>query len=145
MPALSGYRWPLRVYYEDTDCGGVVYHASYLKFMERARTEWLRGLGYEQDRLVKEMDVIFAVHSMEIQFQKPARFNDQLIVTARPLEVRSASLLFEQCIVRPADGFDEEELMVTAQVRIACVSASELKPLAIPVTLRQVLKRASGS
>ena len=141
---MSVFCWPLRVYYEDTDCGGVVYHASYLKFMERARTEWLRGLGYEQDNLVRDQRVIFAVQAMDIAFVKPARFNERLTATAEPREVRAASLKFQQSVVRPSETGDDE-LLVKASVRVACLCADRLKPIAIPATLHQVLKRASRS
>lgn len=132
------------MYYEDTDCGGVVYHASYLKFMERARTEWLRDLGYEQDGLANDQGVIFAVQSMNIAFVKPARFNERLIATVLAREVRAASLIFDQAVIR-AGGSGEDEVLASAKVRIACLSSDVLRPTAIPVPLRQVLKRASRS
>lgn len=122
----------------------MVYHASYLKFMERARTEWLRALGYEQDGLAQEQGVIFAVQSMNIAFAKPARFNELLVATALPTDVRAASLIFDQTVVRSGEN-GADELLASATVRIACLSADLLRPIAIPVTLRQVLKRASRS
>ena len=95
---MQEFVWPIRVYYEDTDSGGVVYHANYLRFMERARTEWLRRLGFEQDRLRDEERVIFAVRRMELDFLAPARFNDALLVHTRLAAQRRASLLFEQSV-----------------------------------------------
>ncbi|MGH1538662.1 MAG: YbgC/FadM family acyl-CoA thioesterase, partial [Gammaproteobacteria bacterium] len=92
---MKPYVWQTRVYYEDTDAGGVVYYANYLKFMERARTEWLRSLGVEQDTLVDEMNVLFAVRSVSIDYKKPARFNDSLTVTAEPNALKPASILFK--------------------------------------------------
>jgi acyl-CoA thioester hydrolase len=82
MGNTQQFSWPIRVYYEDTDAGGVVYHSNYLNFMERARTEWLRHLGFEQTYLRDELNVIFAVHSMQIAFKKPAKFNDLLLISS---------------------------------------------------------------
>lgn len=82
------FEWPVRVYYEDTDSGGVVYYANYLKFMERARTEFLRQLGFEQDQLISQDNIIFAVRSVQLDYLSPARFNDQLIITAQLVELK---------------------------------------------------------
>ena len=90
------FRWPVRVYYEDTDNGGVVYYANYLKFMERARTEWLRSLGLEQDQLIREQGIIFAVTSVQVDYLKPALFNQLLSVSAEIIETGKASLTFKQ-------------------------------------------------
>ena len=92
------FSWPVRVYYEDTDSGGVVYYANYLKFMERARTELLRSVGYEQDQLQQELGIIFAVHSANIQYKKPARFNDELNVFTSITHIGKASINFKQSI-----------------------------------------------
>ena len=94
------FQWPVRVYYEDTDSGGVVYYANYLRFMERARTEWLRALGFEQDILIRDEGIIFAVRSASLEYLRPARFNDQLLVGVRLAESRRASLSFEQAVTR---------------------------------------------
>jgi acyl-CoA thioester hydrolase len=120
------FLWPVRVYYEDTDAGSVVYHANYLNFMERARTEYLRSLGHEQDLLVAEEGVIFAVRSLTIDYIKPARFNQLLQVSAEILKLKKASLEFSQKITH------DSQLLATASVRIACVDAVSLKPRAIP-------------
>lgn len=90
------FNWPVRVYYEDTDVGGVVYYTNYLKFYERARTEMLRAMGFEQDELITSQSVIFAVRSVKVDYLKPARFNELLNVSARLSLVKTASLIFEQ-------------------------------------------------
>ncbi len=124
--SVKPFIWPVRVYYEDTDSGGVVYYANYLKFMERARTEWLRSLGYEQDQLRASEDLLFAVRSLEIDYRKPARFNDALAVSAALAERGRASLTFAQEVRR------DDELLCSARVRIACLSASGLRPRPLP-------------
>ncbi len=126
--------WPVRVYYEDTDAGGVVYYANYLKFFERARTERLRALGFEQDQLRVRDGILFAVKSMQIDYLRPARFNDALMVTAEIGAIRRASLRFEQAVSRGAPG---EERLCTASIRIVCLSAHGLRPVAIPDHLLQ--------
>jgi acyl-CoA thioester hydrolase len=123
---MAEFDWLVRVYYEDTDSGGVVYHSNYLKFMERARTEWLRELGFEQDKLAQQHQCIFAVHSMQINFRKPARFNDALAVKTILVKVSGASMLFEQKILR------ENELLCEATVKIACIDTTEFRPRSIP-------------
>lgn len=123
---MTEFVWPIRVYYEDTDSGGVVYHSNYLKFMERARTEWLRNLGFEQDQLNKEHNCIFAVHSMQLNFRRPARFNDEIVVISNVTKVSGASFEFEQKIVR------NDELLCDATVKIACLDASRFRAVSIP-------------
>lgn len=120
------FDWPVRVYYEDTDSGGVVYHSNYLNFMERARTEWLRSLGIEQDTLLSQHQCIFAVHSMQLNFRKPARFNDALLISTYLHKVAGASLSFEQKIYR------NDELLCDATVKIACLDANRFRPMSIP-------------
>jgi acyl-CoA thioester hydrolase len=122
------FTWPIRVYWEDTDAGGVVYHASYLRFMERARTEWLRALGVDQQRVRDADRVAFVVRDMSIEFLLPARLDDELDVTVESGERRSASMLFVQRIVRRADG----EVLVEARVRAACIDAATFRPRRIP-------------
>ncbi|MBZ0070678.1 MAG: tol-pal system-associated acyl-CoA thioesterase [Gammaproteobacteria bacterium] len=126
---MRGFRWPVRVYYEDTDAGGVVYYANYLRFMERARTEWLRSLGVEQDRLVREQGIIFAVTEAELRFKRPARFNDALEVTARVIERRRVSLRFAQTVLRG------DELLCEGRIQIACLDSAVFRPRAIPKEL----------
>ena len=125
---MMNFSWPVRVYYEDTDSGGVVYYANYLKFMERARTEYLRHLGFEQDELIKNENILFAVRSININYHKPARFNELLQVTAKVIEFKKASMLFEQSIVRKLD----QQLLCDGKVRIASLKAESFKPCAIP-------------
>jgi len=125
--------WPVRVYYEDTDSGGVVYYANYLKFMERARTEYLRHLGYEQDALIKNENIIFAVRSIAVDYHKPARFNEQLEVSAQVIECKKASMLFEQAIYRQQDS----QLLCSGTVCIASLKADSFKPCPIPNNLRE--------
>ena len=133
------FSWPLRVYYEDTDTGGVVYYANYLRFMERCRTEWLRSLGIEQDRLISEYDVLFAVRHVDVDYRRPARFNDQLEITSRLVEQGRASLSFEQTVLR-VEGADKTEL-VHGQVKIACLSASKFRPCPIPEFIQTEIAR----
>ena len=117
---------PIRVYYEDTDSGGVVYYANYLKFMERARTEWLRALGFEQDELLTRHGVIFAVRSVKLDFLKPARFNDVLRVTVALGRCGRASATVQQRVQR------EDLVLCEAEVKIACIGADSFAPCAMP-------------
>jgi acyl-CoA thioester hydrolase len=128
---LNAFVWPVRVYYEDTDAAGVVYYANYLKFMERARTEWLRSLGFEQDRLRTEHGTIFAVRQIEVDYHRPALFNDALLVKARVAAKGRASLTFEQEVLRAAD----HSLLCSGRVKIACLHAGTLRPAPIPKQL----------
>jgi acyl-CoA thioester hydrolase len=128
---VKEFIWPVRVYYEDTDSGGVVYYANYLKFMERARTEWLRSLGFEQDQLIEQEGIIFAVRRVEADFRKPARFNDALLVSARIVARGKASLTFRQEIKNEQDG----RLLCGGEVQIACLDAVRFRPKAIPQRL----------
>ncbi len=132
---LSQFIWPVRVYYEDTDSGGVVYYANYLKFMERARTERLRALGFEQDRLRAEQGILFTVHSVQVDFHKPARFNDALEVSAAVSGRRRASLTFDQQVCRQG----ETSPLCSGKVRIACVDAGSFRPSPIPRIVLEAL------
>jgi acyl-CoA thioester hydrolase len=116
----------VRIYYEDTDAGGVVYHANYLNFFERARTEMLRHLGFEQDQLKEESEVLFAVRSLQIDYLKPAKFNDFLNIVTTITDCRKTWLMFEQTLMR------HDEVLCQANVRIACIDAHKLKPKPIP-------------
>ena len=126
---------PIRVYYEDTDSGGVVYYANYLKFMERARTEYLRDLGFEQDELIKNENTIFAVRSVGVDYLKPARFNESLIVSAKVIELKKTRMLFEQNIVREQD----QTLLATGKILIVSLKADTFKPVAIPQIIREAV------
>ncbi|MBF0453854.1 MAG: tol-pal system-associated acyl-CoA thioesterase [Magnetococcales bacterium] len=119
--------WPVRVYYEDTDSGGVVYHSNYLNFMERARTEWLRALGFEQNRLAQESGLVFAITRMEVQFLAPARLDDTLQVSVTLVKQGQASLNLAQEIVRERDG----RLLIQATARIAMLNR-QFKPTRMP-------------
>ncbi|MGB5602942.1 MAG: tol-pal system-associated acyl-CoA thioesterase [Gammaproteobacteria bacterium] len=130
------FTWPVRVYYEDTDAGGVVYYANYLKFLERARTEYLRELGFEQDQLKQEYGIIFAVHSLTIQYRKPAVFNDALRVTAVISDKGNARLTFKQMITRE----DQNTPICSAEVSIACLDANKFSPVRIPAHIQEVLR-----
>ncbi|MDQ6646306.1 MAG: tol-pal system-associated acyl-CoA thioesterase [Pseudomonadota bacterium] len=122
--------WPVRVYWEDTDAGGVVYHASYVRFLERARTEWMRALGVDQMAFKQETGLAFLVREMRLDFLKPALLDDELSVTVEVKERRAASILFTQTITR-ADG----NCLVRASVRVACVDLKRMRPAAIPADL----------
>ncbi len=117
---------PIRVYYEDTDAGAVVYYANYLKFMERARAEWLRQMGFEQDELSRRDGILFAVRSARLEFLKPARFNDLLEATVQVIRRGKASMTFAQEIRR------EELTLCEGEVRVACLDAGTFSPRPIP-------------
>ena len=122
------FSWPIRVYWEDTDGGGVVYHAGYLRFLERARTEWLRSLGIEQEALRRDRDGVFAIRSVQMDFRAPARLDDELIATVEVTAVGGASLAFRQTVRRAGDGAE----LVRANVKAACLVASSFRPRALP-------------
>lgn len=136
--SLNVFSWPVRVYYEDTDAAGLVYYANYLRFMERGRTEWLRALGYEQTELRNEYGIVFAVSKVELEFLKPARFNDSLSVTVEMSRAGRASLDLLQRVLRGAD-----ELVCRGTVRIACVDANTMKPCGIPSAVFTELERVT--
>ncbi len=134
------FLWPVRVYYEDTDSGGVVYYANYLRFMERARTEFLRSLGYEQDQLQQQSGIIFAVHSVKIQYKKPARFNDSLNVVTTIASLGKASIQFIQKIYH-ADAAADTAPLCFAEIKIACLNAEYFSTQAIPIAMLEKIKR----
>lgn len=125
---------PLRVYYEDTDAGGVVYHAAYLRFMERARTDFLRALGFEQQRLRAEFSVQFVVTGMTIKYLKPALLDDLVDVTLRINSLGYVRAVFEQTVERVG------ELLTQASVTVACLQYGGMKPAPIPEALREKMK-----
>ncbi len=131
----KNFLWPVRIYYEDTDAGGVVYHANYLLFYERARTEMLRAMGFEQDDLIIEKGVIFAVRSVKVDYLMPAHFNELLQVSSEVSLIKSASLVFEQCIYR------DDAILSKATIRIACLDAKVMRPKIIPKDLLEQLKK----
>ncbi|MEP7703019.1 tol-pal system-associated acyl-CoA thioesterase [Paraglaciecola sp. 25GB23A] len=129
------YKHAIRVYYEDTDAGGIVYYANYLKFFERARTEWLRNLGIEQDKLL-ERSVGFVVKRVEMDNHAPARFNQLLCIQSEIVELKRVSLVFKQKIISPSD-----QCLVSATIKVACVNLSKMKPQAIPAYILEELAR----
>ncbi|RUO29943.1 tol-pal system-associated acyl-CoA thioesterase [Aliidiomarina sedimenti] len=134
---MSEFSWPVRVYYEDTDAGGIVYYANYLKFCERARTEWLRELGVEQDGWLGE-GTAFVVRHVDMDLKAPARFNDLLSVRTLVTDVKRASVRFEQQIFN-----QHEQLLCSAHVKAACVNIHLMKPVAIPAAIAEVIKRGT--
>jgi acyl-CoA thioester hydrolase len=130
---MRPFGWTARVYWEDTDGGGVVYYANYLKFLERARTEWLRALGFSQQVLAEEEGIVFAVTNIEVSYRRPARLDDELSVSCEPQRTGAASLRFTQRIHR------REELIAEAQVRIACVDARTFRPRRLPDCMNDVI------
>ncbi|MCW9030290.1 MAG: tol-pal system-associated acyl-CoA thioesterase [Gammaproteobacteria bacterium] len=123
------FLWPIRIYYEDTDSGGVVYYANYLKFMERARTEWLRAEGFEQDELIAKENVIFAVRSVQADYLSPARFNEKLVISTKVIKKGKASITVEQVVKR------DKDILCKATIKIACLSADDFKPAIMPENL----------
>lgn len=129
------FSFPIRVYWEDTDAGGVVYHASYVRFLERARTEWLRARGIGQQALRESEDLVLVIRDLSIDFHKPARLDDVLQVSVAISELRPASLRFEQVITRA------DQVLVRAQVRAACLVASSFRPRPLPQWLVADIQR----
>ena len=127
---------PVRVYWEDTDAGGVVYHAQYVAFLERARTEWLRAMGFDQGALKEVEHLIFVVHSMQMEFRKPAKLDDVLEATATLVSCRKVSFEFEQTIER--DG----QTLVTARVKAAVLDSRTMKPRGMPAEIYRKLHGA---
>ncbi len=130
---MSEFSWKIRVYYEDTDAGGVVYHSQYLNFFERARTEWLRARNINQSRLAKEAGIIFVVRNADVEFIKPARLDEQLEITVSLEHIGAASMLLSQKMTRLSD----QQLMASANIRAACLSAEQFLPVRIPANIRK--------
>ncbi|MEQ1530745.1 MAG: tol-pal system-associated acyl-CoA thioesterase [Methylococcales bacterium] len=126
--------WPVRVYYEDTDAGGVVFYANYLKFFERARTEMLRAKGFEQDQLMTNTGIIFVVRTVQIDYLRSAKFNDLLQVSAEITELKKVSLIFNQEITLGQD------LLCKSVIKIACLDVQSMRPKAIPENLYEQFK-----
>ena len=125
------FPWPVRVYFQDTDAGGVVYHASYVNFMERARTEWLRTFGYSNAGMMKELGVMFVVRSLKLDYIKPALLDDMLTVTAQIKELGRSRLHMLQTVSRG------DELLTEGEVNLVCVTADTFKPVSVPDMLRK--------
>ncbi|MCF6224770.1 MAG: tol-pal system-associated acyl-CoA thioesterase [Xanthomonadales bacterium] len=130
---MSDFSWKIRVYYEDTDAGGVVYHSQYLNFFERARTEWLRARNFDQSRLAEDEDIVFVVRNMDVEFIKPAQLDNEVLVSVNLKHVGAASLQLSQTMIRVSD----QQLLTRAEVRVACLTAREFKPTRIPNNLRK--------
>lgn len=132
---MSHFEFPIRVYYEDTDVSGVVYHANYLRYFERARTEWLRALGFGQEQLMQELGIAFTVANLEIDYRSPARLDDELNVQTTLPQIRRASINFEQTLRRVG----QTPVLARARVRVGCVDSREFRPVALPDALLQAI------
>lgn len=137
----SVFRWPLRVYYEDTDAGGIVFYANYLKFFERARTEWLRAAGVGQQQLSSETRCMFVVKSASIDYHAPARLDDRLEISVRIQKLGRASVLFTQEAWRMND--QDSVRLCTGSIRVGCVDTNSLRPAEIPVAVFKKISDAN--
>ncbi len=134
QPELFVYSFPVRVYFENTDAGGVVYHGEYLKFLERARTEWLRHLGFDHQALARDHGMALVVTALSIDFQKAARLDDNPAVSVRLESLGKVRCVFVQDVRR------DDEVPAVARVTVACVTGEALKPLEIPAALRRKME-----
>ena len=125
------FSWPVRVYFQDTDAGGVVYHASYVNFMERSRTEWLRTFGYSNAGLMKELGVVFVVRSLKLDYLKPALLDDLVTVTSQIKEIGRSRVNIVQIVTR------DKDLLVEGEVHLVCVDVKTFKPVSVPDVLRK--------
>ena len=130
--AAFTFKWAVRVYYEDTDAGGVVYYANYLKYFERCRAEWLRALGVDQSALAREHGLQFVVARIEAEYLQPAALDDELVIHARALQIGRCSIVFEQLAQRG------DRVLARAEVTVACVDAQRRKPARLPEVLRSI-------
>ncbi len=137
MPEFS---WPVRIYHEDVDLMGVVYYANYLKYYERARTEYLRKAGFEQNDLMRDQNVMFMVKNVKLDYLSPARYDDQLLVTAAVSSFKKASFQFDQKIYQ---GNEDGKLLNQATVSVVCVNAQKVRPCPIPEAILKILQTAS--
>ena len=128
------FSWPVRVYFQDTDAGGVVYHANYLNFMERSRTEWLRTFGYSNAGMMKELGVVFVVRSLKLDYLKPALLDDLVEVTSQIKEIGRSRLNIHQTVLRGDD------VLVEGEVHLVCVDVKTFKPVSVPEVLRNQWK-----
>ena len=135
------FLWPVRVYWEDTDAGGVVYYANYLKFCERARSEWLRSLGLDQQAMAAHEQVLFVVSSAQVRYAAPARLDDLLEVSVAITQAGGASLDLLQEVRRRGAAGDPSPLLASAQVRVACVQAGSFRPVRLPATVLEAIAR----
>ena len=128
------FEWNARVYFEDTDSGGVVYHANYLKFMERARTEWLRTLGLDQTKLKQEDKLMFVVRKIDIQYRMPSRFDDELLLQTECFKITDYSIMLKQNILR------DKQMITEGKVEIVCINSDLFKPVRIPKIAKQLME-----
>ncbi len=135
---MQPFVWKVRVYWEDTDAGGVVYHARYLHFFERSRTEWLRKLGVHQAKMAKQDNTIFAIRSMNINFVMPARLDDELAATVHSVQTPGARMVFKQDMIRCSD----QQLVATADVTAVCLKADSFKATRMPAWIRAEINNA---
>jgi acyl-CoA thioester hydrolase len=143
---VSPFRWASRVYWEDTDGGGIVYYGNYLRFLERARTEWLRSLGFSQRELAEQPGVLFAVVSLNIEYRRPARLDDELVITCEPAVEGAATIRFAQKIYRSAGAeLPKDALLVEASVRVACIDVRTLRPKRLPEFLADAAPVPGGT
>ncbi len=139
---MKAFFWQARVYWEDTDAGGIVYYANYLRFLERARSEWLRSRGISQRALALEPGIVFSVIALQARYRRPARLEDLLAISCEPARQGGASIGFEQSIrLERSDG----ELLLTASVRVACLDAATLKPRRLPAVILRELPGARST
>jgi acyl-CoA thioester hydrolase len=134
----QAFVWQMRVYWEDTDAGGVIYHSRYLNFFERARSEWLRSLGISQSELATEHKLLFGIRRMEIDFRRAGRLDDELLVDVHSINLSGASMNFGQQMVRREDG----EVLADAQVVAVCLSADRFLPVRMPGWIRTRIQDA---
>ncbi len=132
---MSSFRWPIRVYYENTDAGGVVYHSEYLKFFERARSEWLRKLGFEHPELKAVHGVVFVVRQMQIKYRQPARFDELLEVVTTLNELGRSKIVFNQKLQRASETLTE------ATVEVVCVDSESFRPVTMPATISAQMRQ----
>lgn len=137
---MPGFTLPVRVYYEDTDAAGVVYYANYLRFFERARSEWLRALGFEQ-RGLAELGIAFVARSISVEYLKPARLDDRLNVVSEIESLGRVQIVFSQSVLRE----EGDELMLTSKMKIACVSQAGMRPAAMPKEIYEAFKALTGN
>ena len=133
---MNPFVWKVRVYWEDTDAGGVVYHSRYLNFFERARTEWLRSLGVDQSKLAEEENVLFAIRHMDIDFEQAARLDDELDVTVHSVETSGVRMNFRQDMTRRSD----QQQVASAKLTAVCLKADSFKPTRMPKWISKAAK-----
>jgi len=135
---MNPFVWKVRVYWEDTDAGGVVYHSRYLNFFERARTEWLRDKGVQQEKMAREDNALFAIRHMDIDFVQAARLDDELDVTVHTVDASGARMTFSQNMNRCSD----QQLVATAKLTAVCLKADSFKPTRMPKWIRAEINNA---